>query len=357
MNIYVVNILLIMLYSLIELNLYKKNNNNNKAKKALFVLTFFQMFFILTFRKHTLGADGEAYFNAFFRVKDISFQRIFDFNMGSPIHSFERGFIFLNKLISLFTNNYTVYLGILSLLILLPIFVTIRNYSKLPIFSIFLYISLNFMHFSISGLRQALAFSIIFYACNFLIKRKNFKFLVTVLIASSMHNSALIFLIVPLIIKIPINNLYVLIYTTTFVTFFIFREQILHLLTLLYYGSGRDAVNTESFNLLLVTTLLFYILLIYRKTILQKSPESKYLYGITSLAPILMILNTVSKTALRAANYFFIYMIILIPELLIRFERKNRLVLFIAMLLFLFLYYYFSGRFFLETGDYDFYWR
>src|SRR5690625_6230123 len=103
----------------------------------------------MTFRSHTLGSDGEAYLKAFNMSKGVSWREIFNLRAHSPIFNFERGFIFLTKIISTFTGNYTVYLGIMSLIILVPVFSTLCKNSKLPMLSVFLYIVLNFFHFSI----------------------------------------------------------------------------------------------------------------------------------------------------------------------------------------------------------------
>lgn len=357
MNIYIINISLIIIYSLIELILYDKNKKTSKVTKTLFFIAFFQLFFIMTFRSHTLGSDGEAYLKAFNISKGVSWREIFNLRAHSPIFNFERGFIFLSKIISTFTGNYTVYLGIMSLIILVPVFSTLSKNSKLPMLSVFLYISLNFFHFSISGIRQAIAFSLVLYSYNFLKNNKNFKFIIIILLAATMHKSAIVFIIALFIRKIKFDQKYIIPYFISFVFVFLFREQLFYLISNIYYGEGREPIITSAYNLLILNTFIVLNSFVFYSYLKNKNKDYQLVHSISTISPLLMIFNTVSTTTLRLANYFFIYSILLIPTLIYRFDKKSRYLIILLVIFSLATVYYLSGQQFLDTGNYKFFWE
>lgn len=112
--------------------------------------------------------------------------------------------------------NYTSYnLGfgfrgiivVSALLTLLPIFFVIFKESRNPILSLFFYYVLYIYFFSFNGIRQAIAISIVFLGFYFLKEQKIIPFVVTVIIASFFHISALVCLVVLLIRFIPQKNI------------------------------------------------------------------------------------------------------------------------------------------------------
>ena len=112
----------------------------------------------------------------------------------------DRGFTFLSCLIKVFiTENTRVYMGIIAVLHAGLITVIFRKYSPQFLVSIFLFIaSSDYASWMLNGLRQFMAVSIIFVATPLVLKKKYFSLLLVVLLASTMHKSAL--LMIPLIL-------------------------------------------------------------------------------------------------------------------------------------------------------------
>ncbi|MBQ5951121.1 MAG: EpsG family protein [Lachnospiraceae bacterium] len=106
----------------------------------------------------------------------------------------DRGFFFLSGLIRVFISQDTVvYLAIFALLHGFALAYFFRKYSPHYAVSLFLFIgSVDYIMWMYNGMRQFMAVCIILFAVPFLLKRKYIPVILIVLLASTMHQSALI---------------------------------------------------------------------------------------------------------------------------------------------------------------------
>lgn len=115
----------------------------------------------------------------------------------------DQGFTFLSGLIKLIVkDNATIYLGIVAIIqaaALIPIF---RKYSSNYIVSIFLFVaSTDYVSWMFNGLRQFTAVTLIFAATGLMLKRKWIPTILIILLASTMHQSALLMIPVIFIVQ------------------------------------------------------------------------------------------------------------------------------------------------------------
>jgi transmembrane protein EpsG len=106
----------------------------------------------------------------------------------------DKGFTILSILIkSLVGKNYVPYLMIIAFLQGISLIVFFRKYSSDSIFSIFLFIaSTDYISWMFNGMRQFTAVTIILFATPFILKKKYIPAILLILLASTMHQSALI---------------------------------------------------------------------------------------------------------------------------------------------------------------------
>ena len=107
-------------------------------------------------------------------------------------YSSEVGYTFLNVLISFFTENRYIFILIITLIIYICLFISLRKYTENYPLAVVLFMGLWFF-FTFTYLRQVLAATIVWLSIQYVIERKFWKFLVVFLIGFSMHNSAIIF--------------------------------------------------------------------------------------------------------------------------------------------------------------------
>lgn len=115
----------------------------------------------------------------------------------------EPGLYFIIRISQIFIQNVNFTLVLIALTINGLIFLrlwTMRNSVSLS-YSTFTYLTLFYLH-TFSGIRQWLAISIVFYATYYLFENKYILFLISILLATLFHKSALIMLPIMLIFMI-----------------------------------------------------------------------------------------------------------------------------------------------------------
>jgi transmembrane protein EpsG len=118
------------------------------------------------------------------------------FQAGSYLASVtkDKGFSVLTLLIkSIVGNNDILYLMILALLQGISLIIFFRKYSPNYILSIFLFVaSTDYLSWMFNGIRQFMAVTIILFATPLILKKKYIPAILIILLASTMHQSALI---------------------------------------------------------------------------------------------------------------------------------------------------------------------
>lgn len=365
MNIYVINMLLLIVYTFIGVLffsdkrniLYSNSGELSEKQVSLLPIIFFQLWAIMSLRHWTVGTDTISYKLGFEIANHTNWNQIFDLTEKNLIYNYERGFVLLTKLIRSVTANLNIYLSLTSLIMLYPVYRVIKKYSPMPLLSVFLYITLNFFHFSMSGMRQGIAFSIVFFSYNYLVRNQKIKFVACLLAASTIHTSALFFIVIIFFkdFRFTINKM--LIYLFSIIPIFIFRKRLFSIVSLLYYSVEKETYNTGAYTLFIVVLFTFVGALLFYKRTTKKFSNALTLYNIVAVAPILMLFNSISQSALRVANYFYIFIILLIPTVLKALNSRERFLITVVLIILCSTFYLFFGMKFLGTGEYRFFWQ
>lgn len=104
----------------------------------------------------------------------------------------EKGYTVLNILISYFTANRYIFILVITFIIYGLLFVSLKKYSSNYPFALILFMGLWF-YFTFTYLRQVVGATIVWLSIDYIVNRKYWKFLLVVLIAMSIHKSAIIF--------------------------------------------------------------------------------------------------------------------------------------------------------------------
>lgn len=117
-----------------------------------------------------------------------------------PTVTKDKGFFFLSGLIKIiFGSNTIVYFLILALLQSIVLVAVYRKYSSQYLVSIFLFVaSTDYLSWMFNGIRQFTAVTLLFAATGLMLKKKWISTLVIILLASMIHQSAL--LMIPIVI-------------------------------------------------------------------------------------------------------------------------------------------------------------
>lgn len=188
MTVYVVFLVFILLVGALCYSIKWADRKN----ELLFLnITWIAMFFLCVLRASSVGRDVPGYESAYLLTQTVPFGD-FDYIY------FENGYVLLMKLCLFLKMPFQWFLTIVYFIIQTPIYYYIRKCSKNYFLATLVYVCYMFFEFNLTGIRQALAASIVLIGYILYIYSKKhawLKFLVLVLIASTFHKSALICLV------------------------------------------------------------------------------------------------------------------------------------------------------------------
>lgn len=168
-----------ILLSLLDFTNLSLNSKRTLIHFFVFVLTSFWGI------RWDCGTDW-SHFLEVFQASRMDNIFTFDQGVGEPM---EPGFIFLNALVKLLGGNYTCFLLIFNFLVLICFARFSLKYTKYPLLSfVYTIISLGIIFPN----RQALAMGITSFSICYLLKRSFVKYCIPILLASTIHVSAII---------------------------------------------------------------------------------------------------------------------------------------------------------------------
>lgn len=318
---------IIVSYAVIQ-KITKKENKNIIFLNVAFV----EMLLFIGLRDITVGTDLKNYIPYFNLFKESDWNILFTIKL-------EPGYIIFNKLIGLIGGE-NLFLFITALVSLIGVYFSIRKYSKDYFLSVFLYITMHFYIFIFSGLRQAIAFSIVWVSLKYIIERKCVKFVLLVLLASTFHKTALIFLPMYFIATKKITKRYMIVFLTTFILLFVFRVQIFSLITKFIYTNYSVSQDDGGYKYLILLFAILIFSLFIRNRKKEDFMENDIFINMIMIAILIQSMSSVEGNIARLTMYYSYSMIFLIPNLIKCIEDK-RIRVMIKSVIYIFLLIYF----------------
>ncbi len=187
------------------------------SKEKYLFFCFIGLSFILGLSSEYIGLnDRELVYSRVFNiiVETNSFEECISIMTSRVSNGY--GFYILTWIVTRFIKNYNIYLLLLSIPINLSIIRFIKRYSSDVMLSILIYVSLIYpLFFTI--VRQALAIAILLYAVDFLNEKKYIRFSILVLLCSTIHITATIFMLFVLFSIFTYKRIYLIFIAMVFV--------------------------------------------------------------------------------------------------------------------------------------------
>jgi len=299
-----------------------------------FILFSALLCFLMAFKAESIGNDTYNYIYFFEYINEID-------SLYDPFSRFEIGFQIYNKILGYISNDVQILFVISSVICFSCLIYSTKKLSLNWIYTLFLFVGLRFYYFFLSGLRQSIAVSIILVSYVMLKEEKKIKYFLLVLLASTFHFSALIFLVAWPLRKLNFNRYnFLKIVTTTLILYIFFDNLLLMFLSVLpaYYSHYLDSDAVASNNLAnYIYTLinLTFLLFAYYSGYIEKiRSKLNRLQGFdTSNIQLffLLISTALSFIATRASildrfvQYFWIFSIFSISNILFSMhDQKSR---------------------------------
>ena len=309
---------------------------NDKVLKIIYCcINYIPLAIVLGIRDKTVGTDTGMYHNIFLDVARNEFNWSFlDSNFV------EIGYRIINKVISFFILDDNIAVMLIAFITIGGFAVFFYKNSYNIWLTTFLFIGFSYYLETFNTMRQVLACMIICNAFIVLKNKKNIYWIISVLIASTIHFSSVIFLVFTKVL--PLNKKKLIVYILPIILLYfcidIFSEYfiLLDVVGDKYKGYFLDENILMNLNDILKILLFFsFIGWGYYKRFLFSEDEKNF-FSICSIFLIYAIICIVMKSKMpvfyRFVQYFSIYFCILCPFILEK-TRWIKYVFFIGIIL------------------------
>lgn len=253
----------------------------------------------------------------------------------------------------LFGNNETAFRVIIALIQSIPIVLIFRYYSSEYVTSIFLFVATaSYTGWMMNGLRQFTACAIIFAATPLLFKKKYMRLIAIILLAATIHNSALIMLPIIFIVQGQAwNKRTVLFIILAIGAMFVFSNFTG------VFDSAAESVGYDTsfikeggdtgtgFMRVLVNSVPAIIAFVFRKKIDTDNIVMNVCINMSVITAGLYFISMVTSGILigRLPGYTSLYNMILLPYLVKNiFNEKDARTIYILMIVLYCIYYYYQ---------------
>ena len=265
------------------------------------VLSVLPMIFLFVFRHKYVGGDTIGYVRFFQNgIRKYTFLDL----INKDLMRVETGYRIYVKIISLFTDNYTVFFLINAIVIFGTLLRFSLKYTKNPFVFFFMFMTLGTYQFVETGLRQALAMTICLWAVDFIKERKLFKFLLTVLLAYLFHKSAMIFLLLYPLCTIKKYRWMIIAYAALTVIFMLGFANFQNIFNE-WLGYDYQIEETGNGGIFLAITMLVCAYSVF--VMVGKGTDKENQTAIIQMAfmaVVFWVLRLISRTAERISYYF-----------------------------------------------------
>ena len=349
-------IILLLAPIMVQHTYIKELDRQKKNKMA--ILVFFALYTVLVMLRHeSVGVDTRNYifyFNRFSRLDWSELKNI----------SFEFGFTYFNRIVSIFTNDYQIFFAVTAIVIVAMIYLVYKRSCTDPSLSIVLFCIMPTFVMMFSGIRQMLAVGLGFLAYELTRNKKIVTFILVVCLSITFHTSAfMLFFMYPLYhAKITKKWSYVAV-PVLFVTF-VFNKQIFSVLGSFlekYTKYDTSIAQTGAYTML----LLFVMFAVFAFVIPDESRLDQETIGLRNFllfSVAIQMFAPLHTLAMRMNYYYIIFIPLLLPKIIeYRSERwKQIAVASRHIMVAFFLVYFFvnakSGGS-LNVFPYHFYWE
>lgn len=281
-------------------------------RKIYCISCFILLVLLSALRGESVGGDLQRYLVEYIYVaRTNSLKSAFDAGYHEP------GYLLLIKLISLISPSTRSYLVCTSIISLLGPFILFYRYSKNIAVSILLYYAMGYYTNTFNSVRQSLAISIVFCVIPFLIERKFWKYIIGVIIATSIHYSAGIMLLIYPIFSQPLTVKRLLLFSsTTFTVIFVFFisifQSVINVFMLKYdmetivEGSEGKGYGMFTFYLFCFLLISFYYCSNLKKLNKEQTTFLSAMVLFQMLAASIQLSAPVFASMVRMTFYFFI---------------------------------------------------
>jgi transmembrane protein EpsG len=331
--------------------------NVERRRNLFLILLFSYWWFLSGFRAASVGADTGSYRALYYEAAGYSWDFIWEnffevLFMGRD--GIEPGFLVFEKLISDLVGEYQYYLMIVAAVVLVCLFVFLKNNSKSLTSSTLLFSCLFWGFYLTTGIRQTLAVCLgVFLSYGFIKKRKIFPSFLMVAIGFLFHKSVIAVIPFYFICNKKITPRYATLVACVFPILFLFRGVYTEFVATVsgYKSYAFFEGDSGAWTFTLVLVLVFIVTMWRRRIILYNNPQAAHYINALFIALLFTPMVFVNPSIMRLVHYYALYLLFLVPEIIESFNEKEK------PLVFLVCSFVLVALYLIKNPQYEFFWQ
>ncbi|UTR10581.1 EpsG family protein [Evansella sp. LMS18] len=259
----------------------------------------------------------------------------------------DMGFGILQMLLQQISSDPQILIFTTALITNVLIVIALYNYARMFELALYVYITGGFFLVSMNGIRQFLAAAIIFAATKYIIDGSWKKFTLVVLLASTFHQSALIFIPIYFLIRrkawTKTTAALLALAVIIVIGYNHFSEMLFSAISDTQYGGYSDFAEGGA-NIIRIAVNAAPLILAYlgRDKLREVFPNSDYFINLCLLNFVFMVISLQNWLFARFSIYFGLYQLILIAWIVKVFKEKDQKLIYYLILIFYFIYFYYE---------------
>ncbi|ASB87266.1 EpsG family protein [Bacillus sonorensis] len=347
MDIYLLNVGIVFVWSWFA-KMYGKEDHSlptGYRPNAIIAIVPLVSLVIVAGLRYKVGTDYQTYMLLYeLAGKYDSLAEIFGF--GGAKASTDPGFTALLWLLNHITSDPQIMFVTVAAVTYLFIVKTLYIYGRPFELSMFLFLGMFYYYASFNGIRQYMVAGILFWAVKYVIGGNWVRYVITVLICSLFHSSALIMIPVYFIVRrkawSPLMGCLTLLFLAGTFMYQKFLSVFIVMLENSSYGHYEEWLmkNSNGMNSIKIIVLLIPLVLAFcfREQLRKRWPEIDYIVNFCLIGFLFGVLATKDVIFARFNIYFGLYQLILVPYFVRIFEPKSNALFYIMILICYFLY-------------------
>ncbi len=295
--------------------------HNKKRRIKYFILCGVIMLFFMGLRHYSLGStDTLHYYNRMkYAISCNTWESFYEPDL------YETGFQVFMFIVARVFHHPQWILVISSLFYIISIFYFIDHNSEDISLSITLYISLGLMTFHLQGMRQAMAMCICLFAYEQAKKKKFFRFLLLVLLATTFHQTAIVFIVVYWIVRLKLNRRNVFLVSLISLVAIACSAPLVNVANTIFNEDYSGTVDSGGFVAVAIYIITLVVCYLYYSSYEQDCGSPLVLVAIIGTATYLMRYTGV-MIAERISFYFVFSQIALLPLVAKLIKPRERII-------------------------------
>ena len=296
-------------------------------------------------RSYSTGNDTYRYYLKFLQNQNMSWGEVI--SQGPNF-----GFQIFTKLISVLTNNYSIYLMIIAGFIMLSIYYFLKEHSEDVLMSQIMLLSLGFIFFYMTGAKQTIAMGILLFAYTVLCKKKYILFAILVIVAASFHTTAIVFAVAWPLSMLKLKKSYFFVAPVLVAIAYAFRAPIFNFMRMLvieqerYVLYGTTIVAQLSLTGLYIQLIIFALSLFCLRNKFEEDTQLSGLFALYTVGMMFQAMTGIMAEFFRLSMYYSIAGVILLPKAMNRgfTESSTQIAKILVISVFILYFVFFSSK-------------